>query len=86
VVKIELYIKKLVNKTSSKEYMKNKGRYVQVKNFVKAMIAACKLKTPKKLLQQKSPKSCIANQHRNPATCRCVKNKVPKSPKKKAPS
>ena len=42
VVKIELYIKKLVNKTSSKEYMKNKGRYVQVKNFVKAMIAADK--------------------------------------------
>lgn len=75
--------KKTSGKTSSKEYMKHKGKYVQVKNFVKAMVAAGKWKAPKKTAAKKSPKPCRADQHRNPATGRCVKNKVPKSPKKR---
>ena len=75
--------KKTSGKPSSKEYMKHKGRYVQVKNFVKAMVAAGKWKAPKKTAAKKSPKPCRADQHRNPATGRCVKNKVPKSPKKR---
>jgi hypothetical protein len=75
--------KKTSGKTSSKEYMKHKGKYVQVKNFIKAMVAAGKWKAPKKTAAKKSPKPCRADQHRNPATGRCVKNKVPKSPKKR---
>lgn len=75
--------KKTSGKPSSKEYMKHKGKYVQVKNFVKAMVAAGKWKPTKRATTKKSPKPCKSNQHRNPATGRCVKNKVPKSPKKK---
>ena len=62
--------------------MRHKGKYVQVKKFEAAMVAAGKWKAPKKAAK-KSPKPCKANQHRNPATGRCVKNKVAKSPKKK---
>tara|TARA_B110000444_G_scaffold109449_1_gene103315 strand:+ start:1546 stop:1902 length:357 start_codon:yes stop_codon:yes gene_type:complete len=73
-------------KTSSKVYMKNKGKYCQVKNFVKAMIAAGKWKPTKKAAAKKSPKPCKSNQHRNSSTGRCVKNKVAKSSKKKGRS
>lgn len=81
--KVRTIYKKNSSKSSSKEYMKHKNRYVQVKNFVKAMIAAGKWKATKKTAAKKSPKPCKSNQHRNPATGRCVKNKVVKSPKKK---
>lgn len=81
--KVRTIYKKNSSKSSSKEYMKHKNRYVQVKNFEKAMIAAGKWKSTKKTATKKSPKPCKSNQHRNPATGRCVKNKVPKSPKKK---
>jgi len=81
--KIRAIYRKNNGKTSSKVYMKNKGRYCQVKNFEKAMIADGKWKATKKTATKKSPKPCKSNQHRNPATGRCVKNKVVKSPKKR---
>ena len=74
--------KKVKGEPTRKLYMRHKGKYVQVKKFEAAMVAAGKWKAPKKAAK-KSPKPCKANQHRNPATCRCVKNKVAKSPKKK---
>ena len=74
--------KKVKGEPTKKLYMRHKGKYVQVKKFEAAMIAAGKWKAPKKAAK-KSPKPCKANQHRNPATGRCVKNKVAKSPKKK---
>ena len=74
--------KKVKGEPTRKLYMRHKGKYVQVKKFEAAMIAAGKWKAPKKAAK-KSPKPCKANQHRNPATGRCVKNKVAKSPKKK---
>ena len=84
--KVRCVYRKNNGKTSSKVYMKNKGRYCQVKNFEKAMIAAGKWKSTKKAAAKKSQKPCKSNQHRNPATGRCVKNKVAKSPKKKGRS
>lgn len=76
--------KKNNSKTSSKIYMKHKGKYCQVKNFEKAMIACGKWKVSKKTTNiNKVPRACKSNQHRNPKTGRCVKNKVLKSPKKK---
>lgn len=74
--------KKVKGEPTKKLYMRHKGKYVQVKKFEAAMIAAGKWKAPKKAAK-KSPKPCKANQHRNPATGRCVKNKVAKSPKKR---
>ena len=74
--------KKVKGEPTKKLYMRHKGKYVQVKKFEAAMIAAGKWKAPKKAAK-KSPKPCRADQHRNPATGRCVKNKVAKSPKKK---
>ena len=74
--------KKVKGEPTRKLYMRHKGKYVQVKKFEAAMVAAGKWKAPKKAAK-KSPKPCKANQHRNPATGRCVKNKVAKSPKKK---
>ena len=74
--------KKVKGEPTRKLYMRHKGKYVQVKKFEAAMIAAGKWKAPKKAAK-KSPKPCKANQQRNPATGRCVKNKVAKSPKKK---
>ena len=78
--------KKVKGEPTKKLYMRHKGKYVQVKKFEAAMIAAGKWKAPKKAPKKaakKSPKPCRADQHRNPATGRCVKNKVAKSPKKK---
>lgn len=63
--------------------MRHKGKYCQVKNFVSAMVAAGKWKKAIKTVKRKSPKECKSNQHRNPATGRCIKNKIKKSPKKK---
>ena len=74
--------KKVKGEPTRKLYMRHKGKYVQVKKFEAAMVAAGKWKAPKKAAK-KSPKPCKSNQHRNPATGRCVKNKVAKSPKKK---
>ena len=74
--------KKVKGEPTRKLYMRHKGKYVQVKKFEAAMVAAGKWKAPKKAAK-KSPKPCKANQHINPATGRCVKNKVAKSPKKK---
>ena len=74
--------KKVKGEPTRKLYMRHKGKYVQVKKFEAAMIAAGKWKAPKKAAK-KSPKPCKSNQHRNPATGRCVKNKVAKSPKKR---
>ena len=74
--------KKVKGEPTRKLYMRHKGKYVQVKKFEAAMVAAGKWKAPKKAAK-KSPKPCKANQHRNPATGRCVKNKVAKSQKKK---
>ena len=70
-------------KTSSKVYIKNKGKENKIKKFEKAMIAAGKWKATKKTASKKLPKPCKADQHRNPATGRCVKNKAVKSPKKR---
>lgn len=76
--------KRVSGKPSRKVYMRHKGKFCQVKKFEAAMIAAGKWKVPKKTTtKKKSPKPCKSNQHRNPATGRCVKNKVKKSPKKK---
>lgn len=75
--------KRVSGKASRKVYMKHKGKFCQVKKFEAAMIAAGKWKVAKKTTKKKSPKACKSNQHRNPATGRCVKNKVKKSPKKK---
>tara|TARA_B100000795_G_C22462433_1_gene309753 strand:+ start:96 stop:473 length:378 start_codon:yes stop_codon:yes gene_type:complete len=76
--------KKVYGAPTKKLYMKKNGKFVQVKNFEAAMIAAGKWKAPKKTTtKKKSPKPCKEDQHRNPATGRCVKNKVAKSPKKK---
>ena len=74
--------KKVKGEPTRKLYMRHKGKYVQVKKFEAAMIAVGKWKAPKKAAK-KSPKPCKSNQHRNPATGRCVKNKVAKSPKKR---
>ena len=74
--------KKVKGEPTRKIYMRHKGKYVQVKKFEAAMVAAGKWKAPKKAAK-KSPKPCKSNQHRNPATGRCVKNKVAKSPKKR---
>jgi hypothetical protein len=84
--KVTSIYRKNNGRASSKIYMRHKGRYCQVKNFEKAMIAAGKWKPTKKAAAKKSPKPCKSNQHRNPATGRCVKNKVVKSPKKKGSS
>ena len=81
--KVRSIYRKNNGRASSKIYMRNKGRYCQVKNFEKAMIAAGKWKPTKRATAKKSPKPCKSNQHRNPATGRCVKNKVPKSSKKR---
>mgnify|MGYP006096926003 FL=1 len=81
---IKRVIYKRVSKPiSSKIYMRHKGKYCQVKNFVSAMVAAGKWKKAIKTVKKKSPKECKSNQHRNPATGRCIKNKIKKSPKKK---
>jgi hypothetical protein len=74
--------KKVKGEPTRKLYMRHNGKYVQVKKFEAAMVAAGKWKAPKKAAK-KSPKPCKSNQHRNPATGRCVKNKVAKSPKKR---
>lgn len=77
--------KKVKGEPTKKLYIRHKGKYVQVKKFEAAMIAAGKWKAPKKAAK-KSPKPCRADQHRNPATGRCVKNKVAKSLMKKGRS
>ena len=46
------------------------------------MVAAGKWKKTT-TTKKKSPKPCKSNQHRNPKTGRCNKNKVKKSPKKR---
>jgi len=81
--KVTSVYRKNNGRASSKIYMRHKGRYCQVKNFEKAMIAAGKWKPTKRAAAKKSPKPCKSNQHRNPATGRCIKTKVAKSPKKR---
>ena len=74
--------KRVSGKPTRKVYMKHKGKFCQVKKFVAAMVAAGKWKKPT-TTKKKSPKPCKSNQHRNPKTGRCNKNKVKKSPKKR---
>jgi len=71
--------KRVKGKPTTKLYMKYKGKFCQVKKFKAMMIASGKWKDTAK----KSPKSCKDGKVRNPATGRCVKIKVAKSPKKK---
>jgi len=77
--------KKVKGEPTKKLYMRHNGKYVQVKKFEAAMVAAGKWKAPKKTAK-KSPKPYKSNQHRNPANATggfVKKRKVAKNPKKK---
>ena len=68
--------KRVKGKPTTKVYMKHKGKFCQVKNFIASMVVAGKWKSSS--TKTKSPKACKQGKVRNPKTGRCVKSVSPK--------